>query len=248
MTLATKTVVITGASSGIGAQLARDYEAEGWNVIACGRSLEKLKVVLGASSSFTFLEFDVSDKQEVQRQLQGIDQTPCLWIFNAGSCEYIDNGVLDVDLVKRVFDVNFQGVVNSLAACQSRLRPNDHVAIVSSIAGVVALPRAEAYGASKAAINYFLESLALDWQNKGVTLSTIYPGFVETPLTDKNDFPMPMKVTVQRASSSIRKGLQQRKSKIYFPMRFTWIIRIISILPYSLRNRVLGSIVTTEKV
>ena len=242
MNMNSKTVLITGATSGIGAQLARDYLAEGWRVFACGRSLSKLEAEFEASNALQFIVFDVTDAEEVRRQFQLLSELPNLWIFNAGGCEYINDGVIEPDLIRRVFDVNVHGVVNCLAACQMRLRPMDHIAIVGSIAGSLALPRAEAYGASKAALNYIFETLCMDWREKGVSLSMIYPGFVETPLTDKNDFPMPMKVSVEQASTAIRDGLERRKAKIYFPKRFTLATRFIAVLPFKLRTILVGSL------
>jgi NAD(P)-dependent dehydrogenase (short-subunit alcohol dehydrogenase family) len=244
MNINRKTVLITGATSGIGAQLARDYLAEGWRVIACGRNLAKLESQFEAlnCNELQFIVFDVTDAEEVRRQFQLLSELPNLWIFNAGSCEYINDGVIDPNLVRRVFDVNLHGVVNCLAGCQMRLRPTDHIAIVGSIAGNLALPRAEAYGASKAALNYIFETLCMDWRDKGLSLSMVYPGFVATPLTDKNDFPMPMKVTVEQASIAIRDGIKRRKTKIYFPKRFTFAIRMIAALPFKLRTVVVASL------
>lgn len=241
-------VLITGASSGIGAQLVRDYLADGWSVIACGRSLEKLQATFEASTYLDFIEFDVTDLTAVRREFQLLSDTPNLWIFNAGSCEYINDGDIDVELVKRVFEVNFFGVVNCLSACQMQLKPNDHVAIMGSIAGTLALPRAEAYGASKVALNYLFETLSIDWRKKGIGLSMIYPGFVSTPLTDKNDFSMPMKVSVEFASKAIRTGLSKRNPKIYFPKRFTTLVRVIAALPFSLRTSLVRSLIKKSEV
>jgi NAD(P)-dependent dehydrogenase (short-subunit alcohol dehydrogenase family) len=244
MIAAKQIVLITGASSGIGAQLVRDYLEDGWRVIACGRSMEKLRATFEPSKQLDFIQFDVTDAASVRREFQMLSDNPNLWIFNAGCCEYINDGDLDAELVKRVFDVNLLGVVNCLAACQMQLKPDDQVAIVGSIAGNLALPRAEAYGASKAALNYLFETLSLDWDHKGVTLSMIYPGFVATPLTDKNDFAMPMKVSVEYASNAIRQGLYKRKTKIYFPKRFTTLVRIIAALPFCLRTHLIRSLVS----
>ncbi len=95
------------------------------------------------------------------------------------------------------------------------------------------MPRAEAYGASKAAVSYFARTLAVDLKKKGIKVVTVFPGFVETPLTDKNTFDMPMIVSVNQASAAIRKQLDANKSHIYFPARFTGVLRFISLLPYS---------------
>jgi short-subunit dehydrogenase len=109
--------------------------------------------------------------------------------------------------------------------------------VVSSIAGELALPRAEAYGASKAAVTYLVRTLQLDWKNKGVAISCVFPGFVKTPLTDKNDFDMPMMVSVEEASNAIQNGIVKRSAYIYFPKRFTWTLRLVGILPYGLQTK-----------
>lgn len=116
--------------------------------------------------------------------------------------------------------------------------------IVGSIASEVALPRAEAYGASKAAVSYFARTLALDLAKKGIKVITVFPGFVETPLTDKNTFEMPMIISVKQASDSIRKQLSANKSHIYFPARFTSILRFISLFPYRWQARLMRKFVS----
>ncbi|GAL25336.1 oxidoreductase [Vibrio variabilis] len=235
-------VFITGASSGIGRQLAEDFAAQGHHVYACGRSQTKLEEVKAGRENVSTLSFDVTDSVQVKQAVSSLAVPPTLWIINAGDCEYIDDGVLDAQLVARVMNVNVIGSVNVLEAIQERLDAQHHVVVVSSIAGELALPRAEAYGASKAAITYITRTLQLDWKSKGVMLSCVFPGFVKTPLTDKNDFDMPMIVTPEEASSAIRKGIEKRQKTIYFPKRFTSILRVIAALPYSWQTRLVGKL------
>ncbi|MGC9423281.1 SDR family NAD(P)-dependent oxidoreductase [Vibrio sp.] len=225
-------VLITGASSGIGRQLAQDYAQQGWQVIACGRNRAALEQLAADDGAIYPLVSDVTDRTETLNAFANLPFIPELWILNAGNCEYIDDGLMDTERLARVFAVNVFGVAICLEAIQSRLMKGHRVAIVGSIASELALPRAEAYGASKAAVGYLARSLALDWQNKGVAITTIFPGFVATPLTDKNNFPMPMMITVQQASKAIRIGLAKGKKNIYFPARFTWMIRLLALLPY----------------
>ncbi|EME0159231.1 SDR family NAD(P)-dependent oxidoreductase, partial [Vibrio vulnificus] len=139
---------------------------------------------------------------------------------------------VDAQLMQRVFSVNVFGVVNCIEASQAHFQPGHKVVIVGSIASELALPRAEAYGASKAAIGYFARSLSLNLQTKGVDVVTVFPGFVSTPLTDKNTFAMPMIITVEQASKAIRQQLASGKQHIYFPARFTALIRLLALLPY----------------
>ncbi len=233
-----KRVLITGATSGIGFQLAEDYAQQGWDVIACGRNTEALNNLIERYSNVVGLSFDITDVEQTSDALSTLPFTPSLWILNAGNCEYIDNGQMDSQLVSRVFQTNVLGLTNVIQAIQSHLSSGHRVAVVGSIASEVALPRAEAYGASKAAVSYLARALRLDWKTQGIEVSTIYPGFVATPLTDKNTFPMPMIITVEEASKAIRKGLAKGQSNIYFPKRFTWILRVIGSLPYTWQHAI----------
>lgn len=229
------TVLITGASSGIGAQLAKDYAVEGWQVIACGRSLEKLQQVANVSERITPLAFDISDYQATHDALGDPTVRPNLIILNAGTCEYIEHGEVDVALFHRVFDVNFFGLLNCIEAMQPHFTETTHLVMVSSSASFVPLPRTEAYGASKAAVDYLTNSLKLDLARRGITITLVSPGFVETPLTDKNDFEMPMRVSTEYASHKIRQGIEKRKSQIHFPPLFSGYLKFLSLLPMPLQ-------------
>ncbi len=231
-------ILITGASSGIGRQLALDYAATGCHVWACGRNSERLEALEKTSHYIHALSFDIHDIQQTRSALSELSPVPTLWIFNAGDCEYIDDGVMDAELVKRVFQTNVIGLLNCIESSQHLYSQGHRLAIVGSIASEVALPRAEAYGASKAAVSYISRTLALDLHSKGIAVSTIFPGFVQTPLTDKNTFPMPMIVPVEQASQAIIKGLNKQKSAIYFPRRFTSILRFVALLPYAWQQSV----------
>lgn len=237
-------VLITGATSGIGKQLALDYAGEGWKVIACGRNEAVLAELEAASINISTLRFDVTQYEETIQALSQLPFTPETWIFNAGDCEYMDDGIVDAKLMARVMNVNVVGVANCVEACQGQFERGHRIVIVGSIASEVALPRAEAYGASKAAVSYFARTLAVDLKRKGVKVVTVFPGFVETPLTDKNTFDMPMIVTANQASAAIRKQLDANKSHIYFPARFTGILRFISLLPYSWQARLIAKLVS----
>jgi short-subunit dehydrogenase len=121
------------------------------------------------------------------------------------------------------------------------------VAFVGSIASEVALTRSEAYGASKAALSYFARSYRNDIAHRGVAVSLIFPGFVKTPLTDKNDFDMPMLISVEEASKRIIEGLNRGKDYIYFPRRFTWILRVIGTLPYQWQTKITAKLVGVKE-
>lgn len=226
-----KRVLITGASSGIGQQLALDYARDGWDVLACGRDKQRLHALTTAFPTIRTLAFDMTNLADTQQALDGV--TADLVILSAGTCEYLDNGVVDAEKVRRVLTTNVIGPVNCLSVLLPQLANGSHLALVGSTASLVALPRAEAYGASKAALAYFARSLSLDLQARNITVSLILPGFVDTPLTARNDFPMPMLISVSHSSEAIRRGLAKKKREIAFPLRFALLLNAISILPQS---------------
>ena len=233
-----KSVLITGASSGIGKQLAVDYLADGWHVWACGRDKSRLSD-FSSNVNAELLEFDVTNLQATNDALIELDPYPEVIILNAGNAEYIENGKIDSQLFKRLFDVNLFGVVNCIEALQSRFSKGTQLVIVSSSVSFVALPRAEAYGASKAAVSYLAKTLAMTLSEKKVKVSLVSPGFVKTPLTEKNDFPMPTAVSVAVASKIIRKGITKRKSEIHFPKKLTLSLKVVSLLPLSFQYFIL---------
>lgn len=237
------TVLITGATSGIGHQLAKDYALDGYTVIACGRNERVLSELSAFNTNITALAFDLTDKEQTHAAISSLSTVPTTWIFNAGDCEYIDDGQLDAALIHRVFNINVIGLANAIEASQQHFSAGHHVGIVGSIASEVALPRAEAYGASKAAVSYMARTLQVDLKSKNIDVSVIYPGFVKTPLTDKNTFEMPMLISVERASREIRSGLEARKTHIYFPRKFTTILRLIGLLPYRWQNAITSKLV-----
>lgn len=227
-------VLITGASSGIGKQLALDYAADGWKVTACGRDLQKLEALTRLHSNIETLSFDMTDLALTRQAMAWVQAD--LVILNAGTCEYLDNGVVDAESVTRVINTNLIGPVNCLDAILPGMAAGSRVALVGSTASLVPLPRAEAYGASKAALAYFARSLALDLGPRNIHVSTVLPGFVKTPLTDRNDFPMPMMISVEQASAYIRKGLAKGASEIAFPPRLSLLLKTIALLPLALQK------------
>jgi NAD(P)-dependent dehydrogenase (short-subunit alcohol dehydrogenase family) len=238
---------LTGATSGIGRALALRLLDQGHRVALSARSHEDLVKLANGRDNALLLPLDVGDQNAVRdagRQLEACFGGLDLTIFNAGTCEYLDVRNFDTALIKRVFQPNFFGVVYCIEAALPLLRrARDEggkplLAATSSASAYLPLPRAEAYGASKAALSHFLESLRLDLNAEGIGISVIHPGFVETPLTERNDFPMPMSVDTQTAADAILKGLVARRFDIHFPRRFTLLVKLLGILPPSLRHRV----------
>ncbi|HCI6267675.1 TPA: SDR family NAD(P)-dependent oxidoreductase [Klebsiella quasipneumoniae subsp. quasipneumoniae] len=235
------TVLITGASSGIGAGLAKSYAADGHLVIACGRDASRLTALQQFSPNISVRLFDMTDRDACRQALTGCFAD--LIILCAGTCEYLDHGQVDAALVEQVMATNFLGPVNCLAALQTQLEAGDRVVLVSSMAHWLPFPRAEAYGASKAALTWFANSLRLDWEPKGVAVTVVSPGFVDTPLTRKNDFAMPGRVSVDRAVAAIRHGLAKGKNHIAFPTGFSLTLRLLASLPSGIQRLLLRRMV-----
>lgn len=226
-----KRVLITGASSGIGQQLIKDYRAAGWETIACGRNASRL-----ASSRATHsLVFDIEDRALVMTAADTLSAPIDLLILNAGTCEYIDDALhFDSQLFSRVITTNLIGLAHCLEAFCPQLKRGGQLALIGSAATLLPFSRAEAYGASKAAVAYLADSLRVDLKAHQIDVSLVSPGFVDTPLTAKNTFSMPGMIGVEQASACIVKGLDQRRQTIRAPWLFNRLLGLLGALPQPL--------------
>lgn len=229
-----KSILITGATSGIGKALAIKCADNGYSVIACGRNKEALDE-LSKYSNISGCQFDVSDLEDTKRALANVKFD--IAVLNAGTCEYVDLEDFEPDMFRRVFEPNFFGVVHCVNALLPRLKDGDKLVIVDSMARLLPFTRTQAYGSSKAALHYFTKSLEVDLHHKGVKVQAVSPGFVETPLTDKNDFEMPMKISADEAAEAMLKGIESNKQTVFFPRFFGFILRFMHILPTPLQKR-----------
>ncbi|MGO1247507.1 MAG: SDR family NAD(P)-dependent oxidoreductase [Oceanisphaera sp.] len=240
-----KRILITGASSGIGQQLALDYAADGWQVVAAGRDADKLAHAL-ASINFEPCIFDMQEPAAIHKAVAELAPFD-LVLLNAGNCEYIDDALhFDAELFARVINVNLVGTANCLPALLPRIKRGGRLAVVSSSVSFLPLPRSQAYGASKAGLDYLVRTLAIDLVPHQIAVSLIRPGFVDTPLTQKNDFAMPGQVTALKASAAIRQGLAKGKSEICFPFGLISTLRLLSWLPQGLWRRLAQRLVRSQ--
>ena len=222
-------IVITGATSGIGKQLAEDYLTENHYVYAVGRDDEALSELkaLGAES----INLDLMDRDKVIEafaKLKHVDLAIC----GAGMCEYLEMPNFDSDAFMKVMSVNMgtlshaiEGILPKLIASKGRLVG------IGSASAYVPFARAEAYGSSKAAIHYLMKTLQISLAPHDVAVSLVVPGFVETPMTKQNDFPMPFLQTPEQASQAIRAGIANGDEVIEFPKKLTLPLKALGTLP-----------------
>lgn len=228
---------ITGAGSGIGEQLALLLAERGHTVIISGRDAGRLEAVAAKTPDrIHALVFDVTDRSAsalTTQQLQALAPWLDCVVLNAGTCEYVDPPDLDMAMFERVMATNFFGLINSFNTALPLLRvapSRPHLAGVASMASYVGFPRAEAYGSSKAAAVYLLNSLRADF-GSWLDVTVINPGFVATPMTSTNDFPMPFLISSEEAARTIADRLPARPLTLSFPRRLHWTLRVAQLFP-----------------
>ncbi len=242
---------ITGAGKGIGRALAEKLARLGWTVYASARTEDDLKDLAAAAESLTGevfpLPLDINDRDACAAAVAEIskDGQPLgLVVLNAGTHTPTPVDEFDAETVGGLIGTNLTGTVNCLAPAMKLLAQQGcgHIAVVASLAGYRGLPRAAAYSASKAGLIAMAEALYPELYRKGIAISVINPGFVKTPLTDKNTFDMPFLIEVDEAVDAIMRGLERGKFEIAFPTRFVMIMRLLRALPYALYFKLTGKI------
>ncbi|NOI65284.1 SDR family NAD(P)-dependent oxidoreductase [Vibrio sp. 99-8-1] len=221
-------VMITGCTSGIGEKLAITYDRQGADVIACGRNRAKLSALAEQGERITPLCFDLTEVDHYP----SIDQEIDLLILNAGDCEYIDSPLgFDAKLFERVININLISIGYCLQAWLNNLKQGGRLVLISSSAAIIPLPRAEAYGASKAALSYLANTLSITLKPHNIGVTLVQPGFVDTPLTERNTFAMPMLMDSHQAANKIMAGIEKGKTEINFPLLFVFIMKLFRFLP-----------------
>ena len=231
-----KVIWVTGASSGLGRSVALQLANRGALVIATARNQAALDELAAQSANIRPLTCDITDASAcalLGGQIAAISPHIDQAILNAGNCEYLDFPDPDWDAVRRVMEVNFFGTVNCVKAALPLLRTADkpHLVVVASQATAAPFPRAEAYGASKAALQYFCDCLRLDLAGEKIDVSVVNPGFVDTPLTRKNDFEMPFLMDVEQAAERVINKLDSRPRSYSFPLRLSLLLSLSKLAP-----------------
>ena len=234
-----KTIWITGASTGIGKALAIKFANNGWNVAASARRESLLKELEVSNQNIFSYPLDVTNKENCRKVFRNIEdkfKNIDISFFSTGTWDPKKEKDIDVEQIENVMKVNFFGTLNCIKSVEDyyKKKGNGHISIVSSIAGYRGLPNSTGYGPSKSALNNLAESLYFDFKRYGVRVSLISPGFIKTPMTDKNDFKMPFLKTVDYAAEKIFKGLTKTNQfEIHFPKQLTLILKFLKILPNS---------------
>ena len=232
-----KNVWITGASSGIGKALAIKFAKEGWQVAASARRENLLNEMSKLNSNIFSFPLDVTNAEkckEVFNQIKDKFGNIDISVFCTGIHDPKSEKKLNLDKVRKIMEVNFFGTVNSINAVYDyyKEKKSGQISIVSSVAGYRGLPAGGAYCASKSALTTFTESLYFDLKKSNVRVSVVHPGFIKTPMTDQNDFPMPMIKSPEFAAEKMFIGLVKSNSfEIDFPKGFTFIMKILKIMP-----------------
>lgn len=234
MRIAGSRIWVTGASSGIGAALARELEERGAQVAISARRKDKLDEV--ADGQMHVVPVDVTDKEamlaaaaSIRAEFGGIDVV----VLNAGAWDQVRVDRWDSEVFRRHFEVNLMGLVHGVETVLPAMLDAHAGMIVgiASVAGYRGLPNSEAYGATKAAQINLLESLRVDLRRRGVKVQTVCPGFVKTEMTERNSFPMPFIIPAERAARYIADGIAKEKAEVVFPLPMMLMMKTARLLP-----------------
>ncbi len=250
------TVLITGASSGIGRALALHYASIGVVLFLCARNEARLQRVAddcrAAGAVVNARVLDVRDMVAMAEWIsQSNQQTPLdLVIANAGISggmagsegKNAHSNLIDSEVTREIFAVNLAGVLNTVLPAIEAMTAHKHgqIAIISSLAGLRGMPSAPAYSASKAAVKAYGEALRVQLAPHGIAVNVVCPGFIVSRITDANTFSMPMLMAADKAAAKIAHGLARNKARIAFPLPMYMLMWLISCLPPCMADPLLG--------
>ena len=248
-----KTIWITGGSTGIGKALAIKFANEGWNVAISARRESLLNEISDKYENISSFPLDVTDKDKCKEVFNNIKvkfNEIDVCFFSTGTWDPKKEKDIDVQQMEEVFKVNFFGTVNTIKAVEKYFKDKKDgiITIVSSIAGYRGLPNSTGYGPSKSALNNLAESLYFDFKRSNVRICLVSPGFIKTPMTDKNDFKMPFLKTPEYAAEQIFDGLINKSIfEIHFPKPLTLTLKLLSFLPSKIYFGLVGRLTKYQK-
>jgi short-subunit dehydrogenase len=249
MSFADQVAVVTGASSGIGWELAKTLARQGCAVGLLARRLDRLQALAAdihaAGGKAAVAQANIADRQptvgairSLRDRLGPID----LLVANAGVGMPTQVEPLNMDQIENMIKVNYLGVVYAIEAVlpDMLLRGRGHLAAVSSLAAYKGMPGESAYCSSKAAVNVYMEGLRIQLRGRGIAVTTICPGFIKTPMTDVNEFPMPWLMTADKAAAKIVRALAKKRKVFNFPWQTTLLMKLTRWAPDWLLARTLN--------
>ncbi|WP_027834653.1 SDR family NAD(P)-dependent oxidoreductase [Maritalea myrionectae] len=230
-----KHIWITGASTGIGRALAKKLDADGALVSVSARSEDKLNSLVSEGQNIRAFPVDVTDVSMMNAAIDMIaDRAPIDFVvLGAGAWTIMDSDQMDMAPIRTGMEVNYFGTLNAVDKLipMMKTRGVGHIAIIASVAGYRGLPRSIAYSPTKAALINLAEILKVELEPHNIGVSIVNPGFVDTPLTQDNPFPMPGLMSADEAADALYKGLAKRKFEISFPFGFTLVMKMLRVAP-----------------
>jgi short-subunit dehydrogenase len=242
-------ILITGASSGIGAALAEEMAQRGFVVGLVARREPELrslcKKIIAAGGQAGWATGDVADFESIAKAIGQLESTlgPVeILVANAGISARSLASDPDLLRIRKVMDVNYFGAIHSAKAVLPGMleRKRGHLVVISSVAGFRGLPKSSAYSSSKAAITNYWESQRLELAPHGIACTSINPGYIQTPLTDKNKHPMPFLISAETAAITMANGILSRRKVLTFPWRMRFVMGIMRLLPTWIYDRIMG--------
>lgn len=231
-------VWVIGASTGIGNALASALHKQGAVAFVSGRRRALLDEFTAQHPGAVPVPLDTRDRNAVHVATQAILAGGRLDLVVYCAGHFRELGAADYDLGEMLahLDVNYIGALHVLDAVLPAVlaQGRGHLSLVGSVAGWRGLPRSIAYGPTKAALRHLAESMYLELRPRGIGVSVVSPGFVDTPLTEQNRFPMPALISPEQAAKAMLRGWAKGRFEVHFPGRFTWPMKLLSVLPFAI--------------
>ena len=237
-------IFITGGTTGIGLALAKLYLEEGHRVGICARNMSKFPAEI--KNKYKLLEcyeVDVTDREALYKAVNAFAPVELDMIFaNAGRSVGAKSKTPLFSVANEIIDINVKGVLNTFDVALEIMLPRGkgHLVATASVAGFMGLPGAGAYSASKAAVLKLCESYSLDLKPRGIDVTAIAPGFVDTPLTQKNNHKMPFLMSSEKAARLIKRALEKKKVLYIFPFRMKIVITLLDKMPRCLYRLIMN--------
>ena len=234
-----KSIFITGGTSGIGLTCAKIFKQEGYRVGVCGRNEEVLDSL---SKEFKTYKVDVTDLVQISNAIKDFSRDGLDVVYaNAGIGYEHKTKKPNFEKAREIIDVNINGTLNTFEAALEYFEQQGfgHLVATGSVAGLNGLPGVCAYSGSKSAIIKICESLRIDLEDQNIHITCINPGFIDTPLTQKNPHSMPFLTSAEDLAKEIFKGVEKKKDTIYFPRLFSSLVLILSLLPRKIYKKII---------